>query len=380
MKTKILALITIVFFTQCTNNQKEIPIIKANSAIVDIKNDDILMKGVWRIVPEEELDICTTSAKKVTFYTDIDSISFKIDPKVGKYDFIIVLNGKDSARTQIRYEAPRLDILKGAAKYDYSDNRFIPEFTYQSKDNPNLKRIRQELKLDSIAGTGSELSQIFNLLHWLHNVVRHDGNSYNPNLKNAVDLIRICKIENRGINCRMMATALNECYLSMGIKSRFITCMPKESPFEDCHVINMVFSKDLDKWIWIDPTFAAYVMDETGNLLSVQEVRERLIKGLPLVLNADANWNREDLQTKEHYLDYYMAKNLYRIESPLSSEYNAETWEKGKEYIYVELLPLDGIEQTPQKKDTTYQESGTRFINYKTNNPDIFWAKPKNNE
>jgi hypothetical protein len=341
MKIKILTLTVIVLFIQCTSTQKEVPVIKANSAIVDIKDDGVLMQGVWQIAPEEALDVYTTSAKKVTFYTDIDSISFKIDPMVGKYDFIILLNGKDSARTQIKYEPSRLDQLKGAAKYDYSDNRFVPKFTYQSEDNPNLQKIRQELKLDSIAGTGSELSQIFNLLHWLHNLIRHDGNSYNPTVKNAIDLIRICKIENRGINCRMLATALNECYLSMGIKSRLITCMPKEIQFDDCHVINMVFSKDLDKWIWIDPTFAAYVMDEKGNLLSIQEVRERLIKGLPLVLNADANWNREDLQTKEHYLDYYMAKNLYRMECLLSSEYNAETWEHGKEATYVELLPLD---------------------------------------
>jgi len=292
------------------------------------------------------------------------------------YDFIILLNGKDSARTQIKYVPSRLSILKGAEKYNYSDNRYIPEFTYQAEDNPNLKKIRQELKLDSIAGNGDELSQIFNLLHWIHNLIKHEGNSYNPHQRNALDLIQICETENRGVNCRMLATILNECYLAMGIKSRFVTCMPKETEFDDCHVINMVFSKELGKWIWIDPTFAAYVMDEKGNLLGIQEVRERIIKGQPLILNADANWNREYLQTKEHYLDIYMAKNLYRLQCSLSSEYNTETWEKGKEIIYVELLPIDGIEQTPQKREQGNQEDGVKTIHYKTNNPDLFWEKP----
>jgi hypothetical protein len=72
-----------------------------------------------------------------------------------------------------------------------------------------------------------------------------------------------------------------------------------------------------------------------------------------------------------------MAKNLYRLKTPLHSEYNAETWEKGKEITYVELLPLDGIKQTPQMDVHTDENNGVTFINYKANNPDLFWTKPK---
>ena len=377
MKPNFFVLLTAVLLTQTIFAQNELPIIKANSSHVDIKDDNNLRKNAWRIVPEANPDVYKTSAKKVTFYTDIDSISFDISPN-NQYDFVILLNEKDSAKTRIVWEPSKLEILRKAENYNYSDSRFIPKFTYQSQDNPNLVKTREDLKLDSIAGNGTELSQIFNLMHWVHNLIKHDGSSKNPTLKNAVDLISICKAENRGVNCRMLATILNECYLSMGIKSRYITCMPRETEFDDCHVINMVYSKDLNKWIWIDPTFDAYVMDDKGNLLGIQEVRERLIKGLPLVLNADANWNRTTLQTKEHYLEYYMAKNLYRLQTPLVSEYNTETWEKGKEVTYVELLPLDGIEQTPQKKEKTNDKTGTKFIYYyKTNNPEIFWAKPE---
>ena len=375
-QTTYFTFLLLILIGQTTFAQKKLPIIKANSTSVDIKDDNQLRKNAWTIVPEEKLDVYTTSAKKVTFYTDIDSISFKVEPKK-QYDFVILLNGKDSARTKIKYEPSRLDILKGAGKYNYADNRFVPKFSYQSADNPNLQKIRQDLKLDSIAGKGSELSQIFNLLHWVHNLVRHDGSSNNPTLKNAIELINICKVENRGVNCRMLATILNECYLSMGIKSRYITCMPKETNFDDCHVINMVYSRELEKWIWIDPTFDSYVMDEKGNLLGIQEVRERLVKGMPLVINADANWNRENLQTKEDYLYNYMAKNLYRLQTPLNSEYDTETWKSGKEVTYIELLPIDGVEQTPQKKEQTNNSTGVKFIYYKTNNPNLFWTKPE---
>lgn len=72
-----------------------------------------------------------------------------------------------------------------------------------------------------------------------------------------------------------------------------------------------------------------------------------------------------------------MAKNLYRLESPLVSEYNTETKENGKEISYVELLPIDGIGQTLQKSEPTNDKTGTTFTKYKTNNPDLFWIKPE---
>ncbi len=376
MKVKFILLTIMLVLTPILFSQNKIPVIKAHSKNVDIKENNKLSKNGWIITPELNPDVCKTSAKKITFYTDIDSISFEIMPEE-YYDFIILLNEKDTAKTRIVYEPSKLEILKRAEEYNYSDNRFLPKFIYQSQNDSNLVKVRKELNIDSVAGKGQELFQIFNLMHWVHNLIKHDGNSTNPTLKNAIDLIKVCKVDNRGVNCRMLATILNECYLSIGIKSRFVTCMPRETKFDDCHVINMVYSKDLQKWIWIDPTFDAYVMDENGNLLGIQEVRERLIKGQPLVLNADANRNREELEPKDFYLEYYMAKNLYRLQTPLVSEYNTETWNKGKEITYVELLPLDGIEQTPQKNEITNQTTGVIYTYYKTNNPVLFWAKPE---
>ena len=81
-------------------------------------------------------------------------------------------------------------------------------------------------------------------------------------------------------------------------------------------------------------------MNEKGELLGIQEVRERLINDQTLILNPEANWNRLTSQTKEEYLNRYMAKNLYRLECQLISGYNTETWRDGKEITYVELLPL----------------------------------------
>jgi hypothetical protein len=270
-----------------------------------------------------------------------------------------------------------LSILKNANKYSISDNRSIPKFSYQGSDNPNLVALREGFNLDSIAGQGSDVLKILNLMHWIHDVVPHDGMNGNPEVKNAMSMLEVCKKENRGLNCRGLALVLNECYLAMGIKSRVVTCLPKDSLKidQDCHVINSVYSESLKKWLWIDPTFDAYVMSETGEMLSIEEVRERLINDNALILNPDANWNNQSAQTKEDYLEYYMAKNLYILECASSSEYNMETRTDGKTMSYIRLLPLDYFEQTPDKVEEKGEKSNTLWITYKTNNPNLFWER-----
>jgi len=271
-------------------------------------------------------------------------------------------------------------ILRQAALYNNNDTRALPTFTYQSKSDTNLVALRKALNLDSIAGKGNDVSQILNLMHWLHNLVPHDGQHENPAVKNALSMIATCKKEGRGLNCRGLATALNECYLSLGFASRFVTCLPKDSLGidYDCHVINAVYVLSLNKWIWIDPTFDTYVMNEKGELLSIEEVRQRIIDDRPLIISPDANWNHRESQTKEHYLFYYMAKNLYRLECAVNSAYDMETGANGKIIEYVELLPLDYFKQ-PTKATWTNQYTKTAYTEYYTNNPAYFWKAPQHN-
>lgn len=367
----------VVFSHAQTNNPSpSLKTIKATSKNVDIRDDNAYQKNAWTIVPEAKPDVYTTTSKNkfVTFYTDKDSIRIKVDEKK-PYRFIILLKDSIQALTEVRYQPSKLDILKAAKVFQPMDKRTLPAFTYQDSSFPALKILRKELKLDSIAGGGNEISRIINLMHWIHNLVPHDGQHGNPEVKNAMSMIKVCKAEKRGLNCRGLATVLNECYLSLGIKSRFLTCLPKDTADPDCHVINMVYSRDLKKWIWMDPTNDAYVMDEKGTLLSPEEVRERLITNKMLILNPDANWNHKSSVDK-NYLYEYMAKNLYRFECNASSEYDTETSTEGKTRTYVQLLPLDYWDQKPDYSENKYEKKQTVFKVYKTNNPNQFWQTP----
>lgn len=310
-------------------------------------------------------------------YTDFDHI--KTDPDLD--NIRNEENYKKILQSLIDIERETSDylyILKKARQYNNNENIELPKFTYQSENNPNLVVLRKTFKLDSIAGEGNEVSKILRLLHWIHNLIPHDGNHQNPVVKNAMSMISVCKKDNRGLNCRGLATVLNECYLSMGIKSRFVTCLPKDSLGidNDCHVINMVYSVQLKKWLWIDPTNDAYVMDDKGNLLSIEEVRERLIYDKPLVLNPEANWNHIRPVTKKDYLENYMAKNLYILECPLNSEYDLETKIKNKAINYLQLIPLDYFKKSLERTIAIDNKEKTTIIKNKTNNSNAFWQPP----
>ncbi len=278
----------------------------------------------------------------------------------------------------LRATGDYLYILGRASQYNEKDNRPLPAFTYQTPADSNLTALRKTFNLDSIAGQGHDVSRVLNVLHWVHELVPHDGNHENPAVRNALQLIAVCRKDNRGLNCRGLATVLNEAYLALGFASRLVTCLPKDSlgVDPDCHVINMVYVPSLKKWIWADPTNDAYIMNEKGELLGIQEVRERIIRNEPLILNPTANWNHRSSTTKADYLYRYMAKNLYILQSPVNSTWNMEAPEAGKTIRYIQLLPLDYFKQSPAMKESTSQKSGTTYQYYNTNNPAGFWQLP----
>jgi hypothetical protein len=94
----------LLVFWQFTYAQYNLPVIKASSKNVDIRDGLHFKKGYWYIMPERKPDYYFVEIPgnnhKVSFITDQDSISF--DTKYGEdYDFIILLNNKDSCHTRI---------------------------------------------------------------------------------------------------------------------------------------------------------------------------------------------------------------------------------------------------------------------------------------
>ncbi|WP_306354142.1 hypothetical protein [Flavobacterium sp. '19STA2R22 D10 B1'] len=102
--------------------QTKLPIIKATTKAVAIKDGAYLYKDAWTISPNVKLDVYTADrtreTKWVTFYTDIDSIKVKVKPGT-KHNFIVVLNGKDSCYTQITSAIrPEIKIASNKVTHD----------------------------------------------------------------------------------------------------------------------------------------------------------------------------------------------------------------------------------------------------------------------
>lgn len=142
-------------------------VLRSNARILDIRDGDRLLKKIWEIDPAVPLDVYDadrTAAKKiVTFISDIDSISFTVEPQ-RHYDFVIVLNGRDSCRTRISTmagSAQRIDKRVTAAPV------VIPITITRGKlhlhGSVNGSRL-----LDLIFDTGSNVN-------WLHRAALNKG-------------------------------------------------------------------------------------------------------------------------------------------------------------------------------------------------------------
>jgi hypothetical protein len=101
---RALCLLAAAIAAQTAFAQQAPPVLNANSAAVDIRDGDRLLKGGWIIDPAVAFDVYvarrTTEGKRVTFITDIDSMSFDVRPG-HTYDFVILLNGKNACPTRI---------------------------------------------------------------------------------------------------------------------------------------------------------------------------------------------------------------------------------------------------------------------------------------
>ncbi|GAB6983174.1 transglutaminase-like domain-containing protein [Prevotella dentasini] len=345
-----------------------------DSVFVAGDNNEESLKGKRAVQATLFYDIACTYSLLNKRKLAIDAFEASIQAGFNDYRHVLNDTDLDNLRKEKRFtklvsslrKYDKLVILQEAKGYRKENTDTMPTFTYRT-DDINLRNLHEYFKLDSVAGTGDEVSKIKNILAFVHNAIRHDGSNYALCEVDAIDIYNYHKATGRGVNCRLLAIALNEMYLSMGFASRYVTCLPKDSTDGDCHVINTVYSRQINKWIWVDPTFNAYVMDENGNLLSIAEVRERLRTGQPLVLNETANWNNQEKETKEHYLDYYMAKNLYWMQCVVDSRFNPESRYRPLESRYVTLVP-EGAEQELSRRIFTPK--------YIVHDPEYFWQLP----
>ncbi len=103
-RARALWLLAVLLPGQSALAQSDAPVLRAKSGTVDIRDGDVFLKGAWAIDPGVALDVYeakrTSGGKRVTFISDVDSLSFDVRPG-STYDFIISIGGTDTCRTRI---------------------------------------------------------------------------------------------------------------------------------------------------------------------------------------------------------------------------------------------------------------------------------------
>lgn len=228
----------------------------------------------------------------------------------------------------LKRENDYLYVLRHAPGYQSGTMADGTRFTYDTAPSIGIAAVRAFFNLDSIMGTGQEIDRIKRLMYFVHNAIRHNGNGGFPKGvdRNSIALYKATAGGKGTLNCRGLAVVLSELYMAAGWPARMLTCLPRKYKTDgDCHVITAVWSRTLHKWVWMDPTFAAYVTDDAGQLLGPQEVRQYMRQGRSWHLNSDANWNNESQETHDMY-EKYMAKNLYFLMSTLHNGFQSDNW------------------------------------------------------
>ncbi|WP_199118222.1 S41 family peptidase [Pedobacter sp. ASV28] len=168
---KGMALILVLLLYFPAFGQENLPSIRATSKNVLIKDGYVWRSGIWSLSPETKPDIYhplqPLVSKTISFYTDIDSITFRAEPG-NTYGFNIILNSKDTCITQIvmdnRLVEAGYDKLKMISP-ELLAMDFLVFRNYMEKEHAGLYRYRSKKEIkklfdDGLLSIDEQMSQL----------------------------------------------------------------------------------------------------------------------------------------------------------------------------------------------------------------------------
>ena len=260
-----------------------------------------------------------------------------------------------------------IDKLKGAAPY----NSEPANFEVQSLEDENQAQIirtyfkeNTSLDLNALASSNKTTwEKAVEIAVFVASNIPHDNQQEWLDDRCAIPLWEYSRRVTTGFNCRWHGIILSELMLSAGIKNRFITCLPEDKDDGDCHVVNVVWLPELNKWAMIDSDMVEYVVDEDEVPLSLAEMRDEIIAGRELNVRVlpgfEDSWVAQESGIK--YMQAYWAKNLYWFAAHTTYGFNLEGTNRPSQDLYSALIP-------PGYDCSTMYDKG-----HATSNKNAFW-------
>ena len=255
-------------------------------------------------------------------------------------------------------ETERIELLRNATPY-VSDTAHY-HFVYQ-QDTLQAQKIRAYFRLDTLLTDSSATTwnKALALAKFVASHIPHANQTKYPEKRNAIALWEYTRTIEPAFNCRLHSILLHELMLSEGIINRFVTCLPADTLDSDCHVVNLVWLPERNKWAMIDSDMQAWISNSEGTPLSLAEMRERYISGSPMRINPLFDSIKEDFNY-DYYRSYW-AKNLYWFICWEETGYGKEDAMKGRQ---ITLAPAG------------FTDPDTGPSDVHTTDAERFWAAP----
>lgn len=225
----------------------------------------------------------------------------------------------------------RTELLRTSGSY-VADPDADFHFTY-TQDSVQARKVYNYFRLDTLLhAQASTWDNAIALASFIARNIPHANQTIQPKKRNATALWEYHLNVERAFNCRLHSIMLHEILLASGITNRFVTCLPADPKDFDCHVVNIIWLPERQKWAMIDSDMQAYLTDPAGTPLSLEEMRQRYIADEPMSIHGLLSKRDDD----NGYYRAYWAKNLYWFACWEQTGYDKESAPEGR-YIY--LLP-----------------------------------------
>ena len=243
---------------------------------------------------------------------------------------------------------------------DFANNGEVIPFFYDLNRRDLYADLIERFNLDSITAGYSDVELMMVLLNWVCDNFLHAGGSGMPHERNAFAIIDFLDNNPSGGNCRLLAILLAEVLRLYGIEAKHITVHPKE-PDGFVHLVTHAYSRKLNQWIMLDPTFRLVLKDHDGNFLDLPTLRTIFANGDEVFPNENAGINNQPFHMESWRT--FMAEHMFLFSGGTNFTFGSEDGRDGNTWNM--LAPI-GFEN---EFVTTYYFVTTHCAN-------AFWATP----
>ena len=201
-----------------------------------------------------------------------------------------------------------------------------------------------------LTGVGDE--RAFKLLDFVCDNFGHTSDARLPSDHSLAAVIKRAEEQDMKTNCRGLSLILSELLRMNGIRARHVTCKPYEEPFSDCHVVVDCLLPSGAR-VMLDPTYRLYLKDDKGEYVSLEGLREGILRAESFRPNSGASYNGTGFDL-DGYIEY-MTKNVLR--------FNTNRKPGGTDSVFSEIELVPG----------GYTTKGYPWMIRYTTDPVYFW-------